>query len=154
MGTAFYIAPEVLQGSYTQEADLWSLGCMVYMMATGEIPIPGRNDAEVMRHVLAAKDKNHKCVRIYEFLACRLFSVLGADCVINSQVCAYGSSVSDVDGGTSGQRWPSILSDPDLLYLCGLSFVNVASTLTITTRTLHHHITINPALITRMHHDV
>lgn len=60
VGTAFYIAPEVLDANYTQEADLWSLGCMVYMMATGEIPIPGRNDAEVMRNVMKAKERRIK----------------------------------------------------------------------------------------------
>lgn len=47
VGTAFYIAPEVLEGDYTKQADLWSIGCLVFMLFTGEIPIPGATDAEV-----------------------------------------------------------------------------------------------------------
>jgi calcium-dependent protein kinase len=76
VGTAFYIAPEVLDGAYTQEADLWSLGCMIYMMATGEIPIPGRNDAEVMRNVMKAKERKVQ----YGSRAVKLGVRLSAEC--------------------------------------------------------------------------
>lgn len=58
VGTAFYIAPEVLEGRYGNEADMWSFGCMLFMMITGEIPIVGRNDFEVMENVRNAKNKN------------------------------------------------------------------------------------------------
>mmetsp|Transcript_68227 Transcript_68227/g.147119 ORF Transcript_68227/g.147119 Transcript_68227/m.147119 type:complete len:385 (-) Transcript_68227:8-1162(-) len=37
-GTAFYMAPEVLRGSYTNSADLWSVGVVAHEMLTGEAP--------------------------------------------------------------------------------------------------------------------
>ena len=37
-GTPCYMAPEVLQRSYGCEADIWSAGCIMYMLFTGEQP--------------------------------------------------------------------------------------------------------------------
>jgi fused len=38
-GTPLYMAPELLEGKpYDHEADLWSLGCIVYEMLAGEPP--------------------------------------------------------------------------------------------------------------------
>lgn len=34
IGTMTYMAPEVLQGRYGQEADIWSLGCLLYFLLT------------------------------------------------------------------------------------------------------------------------
>lgn len=37
-GTPSYMAPEVLQQRYGVEADMWSAGCIMYMLFTGEHP--------------------------------------------------------------------------------------------------------------------
>ena len=37
-GTPYYMAPEVLQGSYGCEADIWSAGCIMYVLFNGQPP--------------------------------------------------------------------------------------------------------------------
>lgn len=46
-GTPYYISPEVLNGSYGKECDIWSLGVLLYVMITGKYPFDGNNRAEV-----------------------------------------------------------------------------------------------------------
>lgn len=37
-GTMGYMAPEVLRRSYTEAADIWSAGVMLYEMVCGQLP--------------------------------------------------------------------------------------------------------------------
>ena len=34
-GTPYYMAPEVLEGSYSKKADIWSLGVLLYTLVCG-----------------------------------------------------------------------------------------------------------------------
>jgi HD-like signal output (HDOD) protein len=55
-GTPFYTAPEVAQGeTATTHSDLFSLGCVLYVMATGRVPFPGQSVAEVFTAVTSAE---------------------------------------------------------------------------------------------------
>lgn len=38
MGTPGYIAPEALQGQMSPQSDLWSVGVILYILMTGEMP--------------------------------------------------------------------------------------------------------------------
>ena len=54
-GTAYYMAPEVLEGAYSQECDLWSIGVITYMLLTGHAPFDGRNEQDIFRKLRRGK---------------------------------------------------------------------------------------------------
>ena len=53
-GTPYYMAPEVLEGSYSKKADIWSLGVLLYTLVCGYLPFQGGNAAEVFRKIKEA----------------------------------------------------------------------------------------------------
>eukprot|EP01029_Cantina_marsupialis_P016791 TRINITY_DN3763_c0_g1_i1.p1 TRINITY_DN3763_c0_g1~~TRINITY_DN3763_c0_g1_i1.p1 ORF type:complete len:738 (-),score=148.78 TRINITY_DN3763_c0_g1_i1:1043-3256(-) len=71
-GTLSYVAPEVLMmKGYDNEADLWSVGVIMYLLLEGHLPFDGRSKHEVIQKtmnskLLFSKSKNH---------------VLSADCL-------------------------------------------------------------------------
>jgi calcium-dependent protein kinase len=54
-GTPYFIAPEVLDGNYGKECDVWSTGVVLYMMVSGSYPFDGTNHAEVFSKIKAGK---------------------------------------------------------------------------------------------------
>jgi len=51
-GTPYYIAPEVLKGSYTTQCDNWSMGIVLYIMLSGKPPFGGKSNKEIIENVL------------------------------------------------------------------------------------------------------
>lgn len=47
VGSVYTMAPEVLQGRYTSQADLWSIGVIFYMLLSSFEPFPGDTQAKV-----------------------------------------------------------------------------------------------------------
>jgi calcium-dependent protein kinase len=54
-GTPYYIAPEVLKGSYTTQCDTWSMGVVMYIMLSGRPPFGGKNNNEILQSVMDGK---------------------------------------------------------------------------------------------------
>lgn len=54
-GTAFFMAPEVIQGNYSNSCDMWSAGCMLYLMLSGYPPFDGESQEEIFEAILEGK---------------------------------------------------------------------------------------------------
>ena len=55
VGTAYYAAPEVIKGNYTEKCDIWSAGIILYILLSGEPPFNGSNDTEIYSRISKMK---------------------------------------------------------------------------------------------------
>mmetsp|Transcript_26953 Transcript_26953/g.74094 ORF Transcript_26953/g.74094 Transcript_26953/m.74094 type:complete len:894 (+) Transcript_26953:388-3069(+) len=55
VGTIYTMAPEVLKGSYTKQADVWSVGVIAYMLLSSQMPFYGRKRQHIVEQILAGK---------------------------------------------------------------------------------------------------
>lgn len=50
-GSAYYIAPEVLQGEYNEKCDIWSCGIIMFILLTGKSPYPGSDPKLILNMI-------------------------------------------------------------------------------------------------------
>lgn len=107
-----YVAPEVIIGiPYSTKCDLWSIGCILYMLIGGYPPFKGANHRELFRKVRAADfvfhDAHWKNVSVE------------AKRVISNLLCVN----PDLRWGASEALQSDwfLKSDPDSLRSCDLS---------------------------------
>ena len=52
LGTPYYVAPEVLKGCYDERCDVWSIGCLAYIMLSGEPPFNGNSNNDIFHKIM------------------------------------------------------------------------------------------------------
>lgn len=52
IGSPYYLAPEVLNGHYTEKCDLWSAGVLLYVMLSGNSPFRGKTEKQINEKIL------------------------------------------------------------------------------------------------------
>jgi calcium-dependent protein kinase len=55
VGTAYYVSPEILSGTYTHLCDIWSAGVILYILLSGDPPFNGANDNEIYTKIAQMK---------------------------------------------------------------------------------------------------
>jgi len=55
IGTLHYMAPEIGDGNYGREIDVYALGIMLFELLTGNVPFTGETDQEILVKQLTAK---------------------------------------------------------------------------------------------------
>ena len=50
-GTSYYLAPEVIEGTYSEKCDVWSLGVILFILLSGVPPFAGNSDEEVVQSI-------------------------------------------------------------------------------------------------------
>ncbi|CAI7780375.1 unnamed protein product, partial [Closterium sp. NIES-53] len=52
VGSAAFIAPEMLQHSYSHTVDVWSLGCVLFFLLAGVVPFRGATKEETFERIM------------------------------------------------------------------------------------------------------
>ena len=48
---SYTMAPEVIAGKYTKQADLWSIGVIAYMLLSSQVPFYGKTHRAVVKMI-------------------------------------------------------------------------------------------------------
>jgi calcium-dependent protein kinase len=46
------MAPEVIKNSYDNQADIWSIGVILYILTTGIVPFGGQKNSQIVKNIL------------------------------------------------------------------------------------------------------
>ena len=77
LGTPYYMAPELVeQRTYDERVDVWSLGCIVYVLLSGKLPFSGKKIDDIADAILTKEvDFDPKYFADVSYQAKRFISV-------------------------------------------------------------------------------
>jgi tRNA A-37 threonylcarbamoyl transferase component Bud32 len=121
LGSPAYMAPEVLDGRTLDfRSDVFSVGVMLYQMATGALPFPGKNPHEVLRKVSEGKFADPRTVnRLVSDQLARVIAKAMARkpedrfATIQAMVDELRAYVADAGLGTANDELRTFLTEPD-----------------------------------------
>jgi tRNA A-37 threonylcarbamoyl transferase component Bud32 len=122
LGSPAYMAPEVLDGRTLDfRSDVFSVGVMLYQMATGALPFPGKNPHEVLRKVSEGKFADPRTVnRLVSDQLARVIAKAMAHkpedrfASIQAMVDELRAYAADAGLGTAKDELRTFLTEPDL----------------------------------------
>ena len=59
IGTAYYVAPEVLQNNYNEKCDIWSCGVITYILLCGKPPFDGKTETDILNSIIEKTPVNY-----------------------------------------------------------------------------------------------
>ena len=62
VGTPYYIAPEMIRGTYGMEWDVWSIGVIMYLMLSGDHPFDSNDKEMLFKKILSNPISTNKGV--------------------------------------------------------------------------------------------
>ena len=74
-GTPYFMAPEVIKGEYGHKCDIWSLGCVLYMLIAGKLPFEGYSKPEVFGKISKGVYQEPKCSELCADLIRQMLTV-------------------------------------------------------------------------------
>jgi eukaryotic-like serine/threonine-protein kinase len=121
LGSPAYMAPEVLDGRTLDfRSDVFSVGVMLYQMATGALPFPGKNPHEVLRKVSEGKFADPRTVNrlVSDQLARVIAKALARKpedrfATIQAMVDDLRTYITDAGLGTAKDELRTFLTKPD-----------------------------------------
>jgi calcium/calmodulin-dependent protein kinase I len=55
-GTPFFVSPEILMRQpYDQQSDMWSVGCIIFLLLSGNLPFMGKSQKDLFRKIVSGK---------------------------------------------------------------------------------------------------
>ena len=74
-GTPYFMAPEVIDANYGHKCDIWSLGCVLYMLVAGRLPFEGYTKPEVFGKIKKGQFKTPNCSEHCQDLIAQMLTV-------------------------------------------------------------------------------